>query len=132
MNDKGKIIFGLAVLFIVVISPVLYTLAVGGGGPRPELELPEGESNCIEAKQYMTAYHMDLLNEWRDAVVRDGKETYTSKDYDKTYDMSLTKTCMSCHTKRETFCNRCHDYANVQPYCWDCHVEPEEVGDGRE
>ena len=22
------------------------------------------------------------------------------------------------------FCTKCHDYANVDPTCWDCHLEP--------
>ena len=22
------------------------------------------------------------------------------------------------------FCDKCHTYASVKPYCWDCHTEP--------
>ncbi|NIO27697.1 MAG: cytochrome C [Candidatus Latescibacteria bacterium] len=125
MNDKSKSIVGLVIFLALVIFPVLYNFAVGGAGPRPELELPEGESRCVEDKDFMTAHHMDLLLEWRDAVVRQGKKNYTSQAFGEIYEMSLTGTCMNCHTKRETFCTRCHDYADVDNDCWGCHVEPE-------
>ena len=32
--------------------------------------------------------------------------------------------CMSCHSNKDEFCDRCHDYLAVKPYCWECHVEP--------
>ena len=41
----------------------------------------------------------------------------------KTYNMSLSNTCMDCHDNKAEFCDRCHDYASVRPYCWDCHIE---------
>jgi hypothetical protein len=75
----------------------------------------------------MKANHMDLLNEWRDLVVRDGKRIYDSFD-GKEYIMSLSNTCMDCHSNKSEFCDSCHDYSGVIPYCWDCHVEPEELG----
>jgi hypothetical protein len=124
VSDKGKIFLGLVALVIVVGFPLWYALP-GDSGPRPELELPAGETQCVEHKEYMTAFHMDLLDDWRDAVVRDGRTEYKSKAYGKTYKMSLTGTCMGCHQKRDTFCDRCHEYADVNPYCWDCHLEPE-------
>jgi hypothetical protein len=40
--------------------------------------------------------------------------------------MSLQNTCMQCHPNKAEFCDRCHNYASVKPYCWDCHVEPKE------
>jgi hypothetical protein len=42
----------------------------------------------------------------------------------KTYTISLTQTCMKCHTSKAEFCDRCHEYAGVTPYCWDCHIDP--------
>lgn len=121
---NGKIIIGLVILVVLATIPIWYPAVVGPAGPPPELELPADETQCVEEKDFMTAHHMDLLDEWRDEVVREGKKTYTSKAYGATYEMSLTRTCMSCHTDRDTFCNRCHDYTDVHPYCWDCHVEP--------
>ena len=41
--------------------------------------------------------------------------------------MSLTRTCMlQCHTNKAEFCNKCHEYANVEPYCWECHISPDD------
>jgi hypothetical protein len=33
---------------------------------------------------------------------------------------------MACHTSKKEFCDRCHDYTSVTPYCWDCHLAPVE------
>ncbi|MHC4675492.1 MAG: sulfate reduction electron transfer complex DsrMKJOP subunit DsrJ [Planctomycetota bacterium] len=123
MSDKKFIFAGLVLFLVVITFPAWYSAGAGGADARPEPELPEGESKCVEDKAYMTANHMKLLDEWRNAVVREGKNEYTSSCGEK-YVMSLTGTCMKCHSNKETFCNRCHNYANVQPRCWDCHVEP--------
>jgi len=72
----------------------------------------------------MRASHMDLLNQWRDDVVRVGNRDYKSTLTGKTFDMSLSRTCMDCHSNKADFCDRCHDFLSVDPYCWDCHVEP--------
>ena len=68
---------------------------------------------------YMRGSHMQLLIEWRDEAVREGERTLRAFN-GKTYDMSLTRTCLTqCHTNRNEFCDRCHDYAGVSdPYCW--------------
>jgi hypothetical protein len=124
MSDKGRIIVGLAIFLVLVAFPMWHTLGAAGDRARPELELPEETATCVEDTEYMRAYHVDLLNQWRNAVVRDGERNYTSSSGD-TYVMSLTGTCMDCHSNREAFCTRCHDYTNVAPRCWDCHVEPE-------
>jgi hypothetical protein len=125
MSDKGKIFLGLILFALLVIFPLIYSFTLGKPGPRPELEMPVGETECVEAKDYMTAEHMTLLNSWRDLVVREGQKTYVSKATGREFEMSLTRTCMKCHTDRDAFCNRCHTYADVQVYCWECHIEPE-------
>ena len=125
MNDKPIIIAGLAVALLVLTSPIWYALAAGEPGDRPELALPEGE--CVEDVEYMRGHHMDLLDEWRDEVVRDGDtEKYVSNSGE--YEKSLTKTCLlQCHVTKTIgkadFCGKCHEYADVYPTCWDCHVE---------
>jgi hypothetical protein len=124
MSDKAVITSGVVVFLAVVSFPVWQPLVAASETAAPELEYPKDESKkpCIEATEYMTANHMNLLDEWRDAVVREGHKTYTSSS-GKKYEISLTQTCLSCHTDRDTFCTRCHDYADVDPECWDCHVE---------
>jgi len=123
MSDRGMIIGGLVVFLVLVTYPLWSTVVAGGEVAMPELEYPAGETACIEDTEFMRANHMDILNDWRNALVRDGETEYTSASGQQ-YTMSLTGTCMSCHDDRDTFCTRCHDYSNVTPLCWDCHVEP--------
>lgn len=123
MYDTGKIIPGIAIFLIVVLSPVWYNAITGRDSHVPELRLPPDEKQCLEATPYMRTNHIDLLNLWKEAVVRTGERTYKATD-GKTYTMSLTGTCMKCHSSKSDFCDRCHTYTNVQPKCWDCHVAP--------
>ncbi len=123
MHDAGKVIIGLAIFVLLITFPIWFTLASGKAGHRPELELPKNETQCVESKEYMKAWHMDLLNDWRDAAVRDGKRMYVAED-GKKYVMSLSLTCLKCHTNKAKFCDECHNYVGVVPYCWDCHVDP--------
>ena len=125
MGDKGKILLGLAIFVILITFPFWSRLAAGEPlEGRPDLELPANETACIEDTEYMTASHMDLLNQWRDDFVREGTQEYTSTLTGETYQMSLTKTCLSCHEDRDAFCTRCHNYADVEPTCWQCHTTP--------
>ncbi|MBU8932615.1 MAG: sulfate reduction electron transfer complex DsrMKJOP subunit DsrJ [candidate division Zixibacteria bacterium] len=126
MNDKGLIIVGLVVFLALVAFPVWYNVAEGQADYVPELEIPVGVQECVMETEYMKANHMDLLNDWRDCVVRDG-ERMTVDQNGHEVEMSLTRTCLGCHTNKEAFCNRCHDYLGIEPYCWGCHVDPKEV-----
>ncbi len=124
MRDRKWVLTGLGVFVVVVLFPALYGVMAGADPAPPEVELPADETACVEPTEFMTANHPALLNEWRDAVVRDGEWNYVSST-GATFTMSLTGTCMECHDNRETFCQRCHEYADVDPvFCWDCHVEP--------
>ena len=68
---------------------------------------------------------MKLLDQWRNDVVREGKRIYISST-GKQYEMSLQNTCAKCHAKKSQFCDRCHNYVEVSPKCWDCHIAPKE------
>ena len=125
MYDGGKIIFGLLIFVGLVTFPIWYTYGSGGPGQPPEIVAPANEKACVESKEFMAAWHMDLLNQWRDSVVREGNRISTTAAGDK-FEMSLSNGCMSCHSNKTEFCDRCHDYAGVEPYCWDCHIEPKE------
>jgi hypothetical protein len=127
MYDAGKIVAGLAVFAVLATSP-LWMNAISAESPeRPEIVgPPNGAVECVESREYMAANHMDLLDVWRDRVVRDDERNYTSEMSGKTYEMSLSNTCMDCHSNKSQFCDSCHTYAAVQPYCWSCHVEPRE------
>ena len=60
---------------------------------------------------------------WRDEVVRVNQRTFEAPD-GREWEKSLTRTCLACHAEKAEFCDKCHDYLGVQPYCWDCHVDP--------
>ncbi len=123
MHDTGKIVGGLALFAALVTAPVWYSLASRRLWQVPELARPKEGQHCIESKEYMRAWHMDLLGSWRDAVVRTGERVYVASDGER-YEMSLTGTCLRCHDDPAKFCDRCHAYSAVNPYCWDCHQRP--------
>ena len=126
MYHSKKIIPGLIIFFLFMTFPFWFNIG-GEAYVTPELVLPEDHENCIESVEFIRAEHMTILDQWRDAYVRDGYGLYKSSLTGEMYAMSLTKTCMDCHDDKETFCDRCHDSVSVSPYCWDCHIEPEGV-----
>ena len=58
-----------------------------------------------------------------DDVVRRGDRVHVTPD-GRRYEKSLTHTCLGCHQSKANSCDRCHDYLDVKPYCWECHVDP--------
>lgn len=129
MHDAGKIILGLVVFVGVSAFPIWYNAAFGKGAYKLEVQPPpNGATQCVAetANGYMRAEHMHILDEWRDIVVREGKRPRITVE-GKDYEMSLSKTCMDCHSNKKEFCDACHDPLSVNPFCWDCHVEPEEA-----
>jgi hypothetical protein len=124
MYDSPKVITGIIIFLLLLTSPILYNVSTGQASYVPELKIETTAKSCVEPTEFMRANHMDLLNNWRNDVVRGASRTYTAHN-GKEYEKSLTNTCMSCHLSRSEFCNKCHDYAGVkQPKCWDCHNEP--------
>jgi hypothetical protein len=125
MYDAGKIIVGIVVFVILATSPLWFNALTKETPEEPKLQLPtNGSTECVEATEFMRTDHMELLNQWRNDVVRNGQRDYVSATTGKTYDMSLSRTCMDCHSNKAEFCDACHTYMAVSPYCWDCHVEP--------
>jgi len=120
MSDRSKIFAGIAVFLVLVLFPVWYNLANGKAGYRPEVVKPK-TGKCVMDTEYMLTRHMELLNQWRDEYVRQSDVMHKSPD-GKQYVKSLSNTCLDCHDNKAEFCDRCHNYAGVNPYCWDCHV----------
>ncbi|MDP8228208.1 MAG: sulfate reduction electron transfer complex DsrMKJOP subunit DsrJ [Candidatus Electryoneaceae bacterium] len=131
MKDKNLIIIGLVIFLILMTSPVWYNIISGEPTASPETIIETanepGRDKCVMPADYMRTDHMDLLDEWRDLVVREGVRVHKASHTGKKFNMSLTNTCMDCHSNKDTFCDRCHNYAGVDPYCWTCHIEPGEV-----
>ena len=128
MYDKGKIITGLLVFVLVVTFPILSNIGKTTAMPQPDLNTPEinqlSQKQCVESTAYMRANHMQLLNNWRDAAVREGHAEYHS-NLGATFEISLENSCLKCHSNPQKFCDSCHTYVGEKPYCWNCHVEPE-------
>ncbi len=131
MRDRALIYCGLAAFLALITFPVWYNLAAGGTARPPDLPRPAGEKTCVAPVSYMRSSHMDLLTKWRDEVVRRNVRSFTAFD-GRTHRMSLTGTCLNCHSNKAEFCDRCHNYAAVKPYCWDCHIDPKQVRRGAE
>ncbi|MBW2617526.1 MAG: sulfate reduction electron transfer complex DsrMKJOP subunit DsrJ [Deltaproteobacteria bacterium] len=125
MSDSGKIITGIVIFVAAITFPFWFNM--GKAAPAPELELPKDKTACVEATDYMRAQHQVLLHDWRESVVRKGDRIYFNGKGEG-FEMSLQNTCIECHATKVNFCDRCHDYAGVTPFCWECHLEPEEKG----
>jgi len=119
--NRGKVIGGVLIFLALVSAPLWYNGITGKGAYVPELKTPGLAKQCIEATPYMRSDHMKLLEAWKESVVRKGVRVYTASD-GKEYAMSLEGTCIKCHSNKEEFCDRCHNYEGVEPNCWRCHV----------
>ena len=153
MYDRGKIIPGLIIGIALLLAPIFYNAGRAAKAPEPELTAKAKEAGaCLAPTPYMQRYHMQLLDDWRHSVVRDGDRYYdTSKgtwhmrllgdvqdafadagerhyktSKKKIYYKSLQVTCMDCHSNKSEFCDECHNYMGVSPFCWECHIEPKE------
>ena len=123
MYNKGTIIPGLIIFVVLVTFPLWFNaFSTASTVPKPELP-PGGEKACVASAVEMRASHMVMLNEWRDDVLRNGNRTAVTVG-GKEYRRGLQTACMECHTNKEKFCDSCHTYASVKPYCWDCHLTP--------
>ena len=128
--SKSAIFTGLVIFIIIALFP--FWINFGKTAPVPEPELlgkAKTAKKCVLDKMDMRANHMSLLDEWRDSVVRNGNRIYTNTD-GKEFNMSLStgeNSCLGCHEDKSKFCDTCHNYASVDPYCWECHTEPKEI-----
>jgi len=131
MYNKRTIIPGLAIFVLFVTFPLWFNaFSTASTVPKPELP-PGGEKQCVASATEMRASHMALLNEWRDEVLRDGDRIAVTVD-GKEYRKGLQMACMQCHTNKEKFCDSCHEYVSVTPYCWDCHLTPTAAAEKKE
>ena len=123
MKDKGLIIAGLIIFFALLTSPFWYNLGTASVAPEPVLtQKAKDAKECVLPVDYMKTEHMQLLDIWRENVVRTGKRLYVNSS-GKSFEMSLSNTCLDCHSNKADFCDKCHTYASVDPYCWDCHID---------
>jgi hypothetical protein len=129
MYNKGTIIPGL-IIFVLFVTFPLWFNAFSTASTAPKTDLPPG-NQCVAPIAEMRANHMVILNEWRDDVLRDGNRVAVTVE-GKKYRKGLQMACMQCHSNKEKFCDSCHEYASVKPYCWDCHLTPKEAASKKE
>jgi hypothetical protein len=123
MKDKKFIVTGVIIFIVIATFPFWYNR--GKAASAPELQLTDqakAAKVCVRSTDYMKAEHMQLLDLWRDSVVRRGDRIYVNPSGQE-YTMSLSNTCLDCHSNKAEFCDRCHNYASVRPYCWNCHID---------
>ena len=129
MYNGGKIILGLLVFLALVTFPFWYNLGTADQIPKPVVESSyikeHNIKQCVESKDYMRASHMELLDNWRNDAIRRGERVYVNSEGQR-YLIDLQNTCLKCHNNKKEFCDRCHNYMAVKPYCWDCHFAPKE------
>lgn len=129
-HQWGMIALGLVIFIVGITFPFWY--GKGRSTPPPLLSLDTPaiaqlkEKRCVEDTEFMRRSHMKLLTTWRDSVVREGNHLYTAKS-GKVYEMNLSGTCLKCHSNKEQFCDRCHNYLGAKPTCFSCHIIPGEV-----
>jgi hypothetical protein len=129
MSDKIKVLAGF-IIFVCILTVPFWINAgkVSKGAPEPILsDIAKKAGSCVE-KDMATA-HMQILDVFRDTVVRGTGERIYVNSEGKKFGMSLstgTDSCLGCHVSKADFCDKCHTYASVDPYCWECHIDPKE------
>ncbi|MEC4686560.1 MAG: sulfate reduction electron transfer complex DsrMKJOP subunit DsrJ [Nitrospirota bacterium] len=130
MYDAGKILLGLIIFLAFATFPFYTNMGKAVAKPDPKLDTPVIQQmkvkQCVESKEFMRAEHMQLLNHWRDAALRRGERLYKGSD-GRITEISFQNQCLRCHSNKKKFCDECHSYAAVKPYCWDCHIAPKEA-----
>ena len=129
MYNGGKIIAGLIIFVALLTFPFYINQGKSIEKAEPSLDTPVinqlEKKECIRPKGEMKAGHMKILNQWRDEVVRDADRELINVG-GRVFEKSLQNGCLQCHSNKKKFCDECHSYAGVDPYCWDCHFVREE------
>lgn len=133
MYGKGRIIPAL-IIFVGIMTSPMWLFNAGSASKLPKPEKPQGFTECVADTQTMRTSHMVMLNQWRDDILREDSDLdreepkragHTANG--TAYVRSLQNGCMKCHSSKKKFCDECHTYASVKPYCWDCHLQPKEA-----
>ncbi len=126
--NKFPVLIGLVAFVILATAPLWLNAGRDVPPPKPSLDTPviqklaKEEKQCVLPTEEMRAYHMQLLIDWRFQVVRTGDRVWTSPSGKKYY-ISLSNTCLECHSNKAEFCDQCHNYMAVAPNCWGCHLD---------
>jgi len=121
-GDRTKKILVVAAWVAVLSVPAWWSLLPGTVREIPRLEKPAEAKECVLPAAQMRVNHMTLLISWREDAVRRGDRSPVTVG-GRQYEKSLTGTCLSCHAKKDAFCDRCHNAVSSHPACFDCHID---------
>ena len=113
---NAKFVIPGIIVFAGLFTAPFWINMLSSGHEEVKVELPtepvtffgEERTQCVEPREWMAANHMELLLEWRDQALREGKRIYVASD-----------------GNTAEFCDKSHNANSVNPYCWDCHVVPQ-------
>ncbi|NTW73296.1 MAG: sulfate reduction electron transfer complex DsrMKJOP subunit DsrJ [Chlorobiaceae bacterium] len=133
MSNRISAILALLIAGAMFVAALLFMQSVHGASSALRAaapvavarQVPIDSTRCIASTVYMKSHHMQLLNQWRHDSVRKGNRAHVTSD-GRRFDKSLN-TCLGCHASNPMFCFMCHEYANVKPTCWNCHISPMEA-----
>ena len=133
MYNKVKVWGGILLFLLLAGIPLWHSLVQSADDNSNNIKQPvilatAGET-CVEDKAYMRSNHMLMLHKWRDEVVRENKRDYTNSQ-GVHFEKSLSETCLGCHSNKKEFCDTCHTQASVKTYCFDCHLQPDQMQKG--
>ena len=123
MRDGVKIAAGLTLFAGLALAPVWQRAGVEAKRPEPKIAKPQ--TQCVAPRAVMRVSHMQVLDGWREAVVRDARRAERS-GAGVELTRSLNGACLDCHHNKKEFCDSCHGDLAVKPVCFDCHQEPKE------
>jgi hypothetical protein len=107
---------------VMLSVPLWWNLMPGTVREIPRLEKPADAKECVLPAARMRVNHMSLLLSRREDVVRRGDRSPVTVG-GRQYEKSLAGTCLSCHAKKDAFCDRCHGAVSSHPSCFECHID---------
>lgn len=133
MNNRISTLVAFMIAIVMFVAAWLFMQSGHGAFSSAKVEVaaplpkaaPIDSTKCVASAGWMKSHHMQLLNQWRHDSVREGNRTHVTSD-GRHFDKSLNS-CLGCHASNPMFCFMCHEYANVKPTCWNCHVSPMEA-----
>ena len=126
MNKNRLVALGLILFVLLFTFPVLMNLGKSLVQTQPPTLLQDdramqelADKLGVKNVDEFRAKHKQVLAEWKDSVVRDGKRVYVNKDG---HEVPINLQSLASQSQ---YCNTCHDYVGIEkPSCWTCHVEP--------
>ena len=119
----------------VLIFLALFTFPVVERASARRPGSPRSSCPSEQAVRGPQGVHADLPHAPADRLAREGgaqrrPHLHGLRRHAAQHEPDQRPAC-ECHTDKAEFCDRCHNYAGVNPYCWDCHTVPEgEPSDG--